>query len=97
MSSTTASSAPTGRAGASTAKPLFRRYGRKVIYAYDYDTATGDVRKRTSVPSREPADGLPDGATVDAEGCVWSCEVYSGSLIRFDPNGVVDRIVGLPV
>ncbi len=41
--------------------------------------------------------GYPDGATVDAEGYVWSVEVYSGRLIRFDPNGVVDRIVGLPV
>jgi sugar lactone lactonase YvrE len=28
---------------------------------------------------------------------VWSVEVCSGRLIRFDPNGVVDRIVGLPV
>ena len=28
---------------------------------------------------------------------VWSIEVYSGRLIRFDPMGAVDRIVGLPV
>ena len=41
--------------------------------------------------------GFPDGATVDEEGYLWSAEVYSGRLIRFDPNGVVDRIVGLPV
>lgn len=70
---------------------------KRVIYAYDYDTATGDVRSRRVFTSFEKLRGLPDGATVDEEGYVWSCEVYSGRLIRFDPLGVVDRIVGLPV
>jgi sugar lactone lactonase YvrE len=76
---------------------FFADTGKKVIYAYDYDTATGDVRSRRVFTSFENQRGLPDGATVDEEGYVWSCEVYSGRLIRFDPNGVVDRIVGLPV
>src|SRR5262249_60482922 len=40
---------------------------------------------------------FPDGATVDEDGYVWSVEVYSGRLIRFDPLGAIDRIVGLPV
>jgi L-arabinonolactonase len=75
----------------------FADTGKKVIYAYDYDTATGNVLSRRIFASFEGQRGLPDGATVDAEGFVWSCEVYSGRLIRFDPNGVVDRIVGLPV
>ena len=75
----------------------FADTGKRVIYAYDYDIATGDVRSRRVFASFENQRGLPDGATVDAEGYVWSCEVYSGRLIRFDPNGVVDRIVGLPV
>ncbi len=70
---------------------------RKRIYAYDYDTATGDVRSRRIFATFDNQRGIPDGATVDEEGYVWSCEVYSGRLIRFDPNGVVDRIVGLPV
>ena len=68
-----------------------------MIYAYDYDMATGEVRSRRVFASFENQRGLPDGATVDAEGYVWSCEVYSGRLVRFDPDGVVDRIVGLPV
>ncbi len=41
--------------------------------------------------------GLPDGATVDAEGFVWSVSVYEGKLVRFAPDGRLDRIVGLPV
>lgn len=75
----------------------FADTGRRAIYAYDYDTTTGDVRSRRVFASFESQRGLPDGATVDEDGFVWSCEVYSGRLIRFDPNGVVDRIVGLPV
>jgi sugar lactone lactonase YvrE len=68
-----------------------------VIYAYDYDTSTGNVLSRRIFASFEKSRGLPDGATVDEEGYVWSVEVYSGRLIRFDPLGVIDRIVGLPV
>jgi len=75
----------------------FADTGKRLIYAYDYETATGGVRSRRVFTSFETLRGLPDGATVDAEGYVWSVEVYSGRLIRFDPNGVVDRIVGLPV
>ena len=75
----------------------FADTGRKVIYAYDYDPATGRTSNRRVFASFEQQRGYPDGATVDAEGFVWSVEVYSGRLIRFAPDGSVDRIVGLPV
>ncbi len=70
---------------------------RKTIYAYDYDTATGGVSSRRVFATFDGFHGYPDGATVDAEGCVWSVEVYAGRLVRFDPEGCVDRVVGLPV
>lgn len=75
----------------------FADTGRAVIYAYDYDTGSGTVLSRRVFASFENERGLPDGATVDAEGFIWSCEVYSGRMIRFDPDGVVERVVGLPV
>src|SRR5690349_15917027 len=97
-SSTAISSAPTVRASAWTAKTLyFADTGKRLIYAYDYETATGAVRSRRIFTSFESLRGLPDGATVDSEGYLWSTEIYSGRLIRFDNNGVVDRIIGLPV
>jgi sugar lactone lactonase YvrE len=70
---------------------------KRAIYAYDYDTATGNLLSRRVFASFEKLRGFPDGATVDEVGCVWSAEVFSGRLIRFTPEGVIDRIVGLPV
>ena len=36
---------------------------------------------------RQACSGFPDGATVDAEGFVWSVAVYEGKLVRFAPDG----------
>jgi sugar lactone lactonase YvrE len=69
------------------------------IWAYDYDPASGGARNRRVFCSF-PGNGLkgfPDGATVDADGFLWSVSVYEGKLIRFAPDGRLDRIVGLPV
>jgi sugar lactone lactonase YvrE len=72
---------------------------RKLIYAYDYDTATGDVANRRVFVDFAALGfpGYPDGATVDAEGGIWSCEVYRGRLLRFLPDGRLDRVIGLPI
>jgi sugar lactone lactonase YvrE len=69
------------------------------IRAYDYDAATGAASNRRvfcCFPAHR-LKGLPDGATVDAEGFVWSVSVYEGKLVRFAPDGRLDRTVGLPV
>jgi sugar lactone lactonase YvrE len=70
---------------------------KRAIWAYDYDPANGTVRGRRVFATFESLQGYPDGATVDAEGYVWSVEVYAGRLVRFNPDGVIDRLVGLPV
>ena len=31
--------------------------------------------------------GVPDGSTVDSEGCLWNAELISGDLVRYDPEG----------
>jgi len=69
----------------------------KAIYVYDYETATGAVSNRRLFADFTAMRGVPDGATVDSEGFLWSVEVFSGRLIRFTPDGAIDRIVGLPV
>ena len=68
------------------------------IWAYDYDLATGDLLSRRLFADFEGhLRGYPDGATIDAEGCLWSSEVYGGRLVRFAPDGTIDRLIGMPV
>ena len=68
------------------------------IWAYDYDLATGGVSNRRTFTSVDTSGGgAADGATVDAEGCVWSALVYDGKLVRYTPDGRVERVIDMPV
>jgi sugar lactone lactonase YvrE len=68
------------------------------ISAYDYDQRTGAISgKRTFADFGPLGEGVPDGATVDAEGCVWSAAVYGGKLYRFAPDGRLERQIDMPV
>jgi L-arabinonolactonase len=67
------------------------------ISAYDYNTATGTPSNKRRFASFKDIGGAPDGATVDADGYVWSAAVYSGQIVRFAPDGKIDRIVKTPV
>ncbi|TDH85054.1 SMP-30/gluconolactonase/LRE family protein, partial [Acinetobacter baumannii] len=41
--------------------------------------------------------GSADGSTVDREGYLWNAKVYSGQLVRYRPDGQIDRIIEMPV
>jgi len=41
--------------------------------------------------------GRPDGATVDAEGFLWSARYGGAGVARIDPAGRVERFLRLPV
>jgi D-xylono/L-arabinono-1,4-lactonase len=68
----------------------------KTISLFDYDQATGALtNRRTFVHSLAEA-GMPDGMTVDAEGCVWSAQWDGGCLIRYAPDGTELRRIAFP-
>ncbi|RYB05320.1 SMP-30/gluconolactonase/LRE family protein [Lichenibacterium ramalinae] len=68
------------------------------IWAYDYDVGTGAVsNRRTFARVDRSRGGAADGATVDAEGFLWNALVYDGRLVRYAPDGTVDRIIAMPV
>lgn len=64
------------------------------IFAYDFDLDSGEIDNRRLLIPRE--DGLPDGLTVDAEGCIWCAYALSGAVYRFTPQGKIDRRVDVP-
>jgi sugar lactone lactonase YvrE len=69
---------------------------RHVIWAFDYDPDGGTPsNRRTLVEVAGP--GRPDGSAVDADGCLWNAEYAGGRLVRYTPNGAVDRVISMPV
>jgi L-arabinonolactonase len=68
------------------------------IWAYGYDMAAGSLLScRVFADFNGHLRGYPDGATVDSEGCAWSAEGYGRRLVRFAPDGTIDRLVDMPV
>lgn len=57
------------------------------IWRYAYDSASGEVGPRQCLIDQAALGKPPDGATVDAEGCLWVAVIRDGRLARFDPDG----------
>ena len=72
---------------------------QKTVWACDYDPesgAVGNERVFARIDEGGP-DGGPDGATVDRDG-FYPCAVFgAGCLLRFDPDGRLERRIELPV
>jgi L-arabinonolactonase len=66
-----------------------------VIYAYDFDLERGTIANKR--PFAAPAGyGDPDGSTVDAEGYVWNARWGAACIVRFAPDGSIDRVIDVP-
>lgn len=69
---------------------------RYELYSYPFDTATGTPGAERLIATTQPP-GFPDGSTVDAEGFLWNAEFNAARLVRYAPDGRVDRVVDMPV
>ncbi len=67
------------------------------VWRYDYDLETGEAQNETLFIDFSDRPGRPDGACVDAEGCYWVAAVYGWAVMRFTPDGVLDRTIELPI
>jgi sugar lactone lactonase YvrE len=66
------------------------------IDLFDTDPDTGTLAGRRPFVTVSQADGIPDGLTLDAEGCVWLAVWGSGEVRRYTPAGRLDTVVRLP-
>jgi sugar lactone lactonase YvrE len=46
--------------------------------------------------ARTPDGAFPDGAAVDVDGCVWSAHWGAGCIVRYTPDGRIDRTLEVP-
>jgi L-arabinonolactonase len=68
------------------------------IWAYDYEEASGSVSNRRTFAKVDTSHGgKADGSTVDVEGHLWTALVYDGKVLRYDPDGKVERVIDMPV
>jgi sugar lactone lactonase YvrE len=68
----------------------------RMIRAYDFDPVSGEMSNRRTFVTVPEADGVPDGATVDAQGYLWSAHMRGWRVTRYTPDGRIDRVIELP-
>ncbi len=68
-----------------------------LIYAYDFDLATGTAENRRVFIDSSDASGVPDGLTVDSQGFIWSARWDGWRIERYDPQGKLERSIPMPV
>lgn len=70
---------------------------RNTIFAYDYDIATGTAKNRRVWANTEELGGIPDGATIDTDGCMWMAICEGQKVVQFRPDGQLERAIDMPV
>ena len=70
---------------------------RGQIYAFAFDVTSGTLGERRIFADLGAMPGGPDGATLDTDGFLWSAQFDGGCLVRYAPDGQMDRVVRLPV
>jgi sugar lactone lactonase YvrE len=71
--------------------------GVQTVWRADYDPRSGTPSNRQVFVTTHGLAGRPDGGTVDAEGFYWMAAVGGWQLLRFAPDGTLDRALDLPV
>jgi sugar lactone lactonase YvrE len=69
----------------------------QTIFSFDFDLDSGTVSNRRIFAELPGSAGVPDGATVDSEGFLWSANFGGGRITRYAPNGSVERVIWMPV
>lgn len=69
----------------------------QMILAYAYDPETGALSNRRVFASTLEAGCYPDGSAIDADGYLWNAQWAGSRVVRYAPDGSIDRVVKMPV
>ena len=69
---------------------------RRVIWSFRYDADNAVLHDRKVLVEGDVAPGNPDGAAMDEDGCLWGARWGGSRLVRYTPDGRVDRTIELP-
>jgi len=69
---------------------------RHMIYAYDYDLDTGAASNRREFFNSSAYGPIPDGATTDTQGNLWTAICEGGVVLQISPQGKVMREIAMP-
>jgi L-arabinonolactonase len=67
----------------------------RTITVYEMIEPEGILGK-PQIFAQTPDGAFPDGAAVDVDGCVWSAHWGSGRVVRYTPDGRIDRTIHVP-
>jgi D-xylono/L-arabinono-1,4-lactonase len=70
--------------------------GKNRITRYAYDRGTGEISSPVIHYQGKDGEGLPDGITMDREGCIWAAFWGASAVRRLDPKGKPIREVRIP-
>ena len=66
------------------------------IYLFDYRAEDGRISNQRIFACFDESDGLPDGATLDADGHLWSALWDGSGIVRLTLDGKIEKRISLP-
>ena len=69
----------------------------QTIFAFNFDKKTGQISNRRIFATTLGQSMAPDGSAMDGEGYLWNAQWGGSRVVRYAPDGQIDRIITLPV
>jgi sugar lactone lactonase YvrE len=70
---------------------------RFCTWAFDFDRAAGTISNRRLFADYRANGDRPDGTCIDVDGCLWTAFFAGSRVVRYRPDGTIDRTIHLPV
>lgn len=69
---------------------------RFLTWAFEIDPVEGAILSRRLFADYRSSGDRPDGACIDVDGCLWQAFFSGARIVRYAPDGRVDRVIALP-